>query len=377
MLRATAIAMLSACSGVTPSSTSHDSGGDAPTQIPLPAQYTKTLLDPALYPTALCNDGTPAGYYPVAGSATTTDWILFLPGGYACGTDAECAARAVDLTTSSGWPATMTGAGVTATTAADNPHFADFNKVVIPYCTSDYFSGDTGPTGGTTNFQFRGKDVVDAVVTELTLHYGLGASGQTVLLSGASAGGVSVLVNADRVAAMIPQAHLVGLVDAGWLPDVAPLTPPSFRTTIQTWMTFWNGHPDDSCAAAEADQSFLCYFGEHVRAEITTPLMIVQNQNDPEGISHTGNITVGSGLTTAQTTWINDIYSPAVHAGLAAITATTGVFSTCDVVHTLTDSTRWTTTIQGGVALDDAAAAFFTATPALELPDDCKLPANP
>ncbi len=342
----------------------------------LPASYTKMLLDPRVYPTALCNDGTPAGYFPIAGAATTTTWVLFIDGGYACSSDADCAKRARDLTTSALLPSTMTGAGITATSVSANPHFADANKVIIPYCTSDYSSGDIGPTGGTTNFQFRGQAVLAAIVSELMQRYGLGGEGQTVLLAGASAGGVSVLVNADRIAAQLPQARVLGLVDAGWLPDVTSLTPPTFRALMQERVTYWNGQPDDSCTTIEgAAQRNLCYFGEHVSADITTPLMFVQNQLDPEGISHTGNITVSATITAAQRTWVDQVYSPAVHAGLTALPATRGVFSTCDVVHTLTDGPTWTTTVQGGVALDDAVADFVAGKPPRQIAANCVLPA--
>jgi hypothetical protein len=42
-----------------------------------------TMMDTQVYPTAVCNDGTPGGYYfsPFTDPAFENIWVIFLPGG--------------------------------------------------------------------------------------------------------------------------------------------------------------------------------------------------------------------------------------------------------------------------------------------------------
>jgi hypothetical protein len=327
----------------------------------LPASFTKRLLDTTTYPNAVCNDGTPAGYYPAAGAAGSQTWILFLEGGSWCSSDADCAGRGTALSSSSGWTSTISPSGIISGDAAQNPHFSAFNRVDVPYCTSDVFSGDAAASSA-GKFQFRGRAVIDGVIADLKSTYGFGKPGSTVLLSGASAGGVSVLVTADRIAAALPGVKVVALTDAGFLPDVAPLTGPSILSQFQTAMTYWNGSPDDSCAAANPTEKQKCYLAQYAEPEITTPLFFGQNLEDPHGPLHAGGFTWPTTPTTAQKNWMNDVYTPAMERLLAATSSSTGFFSPCQVVHTMIDNSEWTTATVGSEHYDDAVNAFLNGT---------------
>lgn len=194
-----------------------DSREAGPPAQPLPTSFTKHLLDLGTYPDARCNDGTAAGYYPVSGSGSGSavdakTWVVFLEGGSWCASDAECASRPANLSSSGAWATSIAPSGILSADISQNPHFSSFNRVDVPYCSSDVFSGDeASPAAG--KFQFRGRAVIDAVVGDLKVTYGFGAPGSTVLLAGASAGGVAVLVTADRIAAALPGVKVVALAD--------------------------------------------------------------------------------------------------------------------------------------------------------------------
>jgi hypothetical protein len=319
------------------------------------------MLDTTTYPNARCNDGTAAGYYPAAGAAGSKTWVVFLEGGSWCSSDSDCAGRASSLSSSSGWANTISPAGILSSEASQNPHFSAVNRVDVPYCTSDVFSGDAAASG-TGKFQFRGRSVIDAVIDDLKTTYGFGQPGSTVLLAGASAGGVSVLITADRVAAALPGVKVFGLVDAGFLPDVAPLTGPSIMNQFETAMTYWSGSPDDSCAATNPTAKQKCYLAQYAAPEITTPLFFGQNLEDPHGPLHAGGFTWPATPSTAQKNWMNDVYTPAMESLLAATSSSVGFFSPCQVVHTMTDNSDWTTATVGTTHYDDAVNDFLNGT---------------
>jgi hypothetical protein len=342
---------------------------------PLPATFTKRLLDTTTYPNAVCNDGTPAAYYAEAGSSADAPWVILLEGGSWCTSDADCENRGTDLSSSKGLGATITPSGILSSSTTANPHFAGANRIDVQYCTSDVFSGAAGPIGGKTNFEFQGHAVFEAVVSDLKARYGLGAAGQSILLAGVSAGGVSVLVNADNLAAAVPQAKVFALVDAGFLPDVAPLTGPSILAQFQTALPFWKGAPDPACVAKNAAEPARCYLAQYVQPTLSVPLFFGQSLEDPHGPLHAGGFTLGANPTTAQKDWLNQVYTPAMIQLLTGMPAGVGAFSPCQVIHTMADNAAWTTLIVGGEHYDDLVATWFAggaAGKALATP--CSLP---
>jgi hypothetical protein len=185
--RAPSSSSSSSSAGENPPTDDVDAGtnqtSDAATSLTsLPASFTKRMLDTTTYPNALCNDGSAAGYYPAAGATGSQAWIVFLEGGSWCSSDADCAGRSASLSSSAGWAATISPSGI--------------------------ISGDVAASAA-GKFQFRGRSVIDAVIADLKSTYGFGQPGSTVLLAGASAGGVSVLVTADRVAASLPRLRFL------------------------------------------------------------------------------------------------------------------------------------------------------------------------
>ncbi len=329
---------------------------------PLPPSFTKRLLDTNVYPDARCNDGTASGYYAEAGKAgATTSWIIVLQGGAWCSTAQDCAGRGAALTSSSTWAATIGPNGALSGNATSNPHYAQANRVFVPYCTSDVFSGDRPAVPSVSNFQFRGRKVLAAVISDLRKRHGLGRKGQSVVLGGLSAGAVGALASVDRVHAQIPDASLVGLVDAGFLPDVQPLAGPSIVQQFQSAMAVWNGLPNETCAASTAAAPWKCYLGEYALAAATTRVFVAHNLKDPNGALHTGGFTLGAGgtATAQQTAWYNQTYIPSMSALLGALPPVHGVFAPCrSGVHTMADSVDWTTFMLAGRLYDDDVAAF-------------------
>jgi len=163
---------------------------------------------------AVCLDGSPGGFYFSPGwFGNVNKWLIHLEGGGWCYTPAQCYWRSLTQQTGSSknWPQdALFPFGPMSSDPVVNPAFRTFNRVYVKYCDGGSFAGDTKMTytserADNITLHFRGRRVLLAVVQRLIAEFGLGAdSGAEVLLSGCSAGGLAVLLNADVVRAALP-----------------------------------------------------------------------------------------------------------------------------------------------------------------------------
>lgn len=350
-------------------------GSSPPPGTTIPTDFVKQTIDLSVYPDAVCNDGSPAIFYiqrglGAAAAANANKTVIGLQGGGYCLSDADCSLRPSDLISSTGYSAQTAAEGLLSSDPS-NDTFRSWNRVRVPYCSSDFFSGDIGPTGGTTNFRFRGAKIVAAVVQTLNRQYGIGKSGDTVILAGGSAGAVGAFINANRVRASLPGATVLTLIDAGVYPDIAPPmpgTPP--RTSVSDLgaigISYWNGQVDVDCAAANPGSPGLCYLFEHAQASLRTPFFIAQNERDAVGIVNVGLLESKAQINDpAVASWVNATYLPAIDNILRPLGMSSGqgVFAVCQDpdIHTLSsDTALWTTPVAevGGVALKDVVASW-------------------
>lgn len=178
-----------------------------------PPPLSRTLLS-----SSRCLDGSPSGYYYRPAAAPSTTWVIFLEGGGACYTPADCAARAkTDLGSSSGWAPTIAADGVNVLSPAqsENPLLFSAHHVFVPYCGGDVHSGTrTAPASAELPFYFSGALTLAGVLRDLAAR---GLAGATdVLLSGDSAGGLGTFLNARAVRAALPLARVKAAPQAGW-----------------------------------------------------------------------------------------------------------------------------------------------------------------
>jgi len=366
------------CGGGGSAQTGSDPGG-------LPTDFIRQTLDTRRFPDAVCNDGSPGIFYiqrgqGAAAAADANKTVIHLQGGGFCLSDAECSTRAADQVSSTVYGSRIAPEGLLSG-GTENARFRGWNRVSVPYCSSDFFSGDIGPTGGSTNFRFRGAKILAAVVQTLNSQYDIGKAGDTVVLSGSSAGAVGAFINANRVRALLPGASVLTLIDAGVYPDIAPPFPQSsppnaVRESGAIALGYWNGQVDADCAAANAADPGLCYLFEHAQSTLKTPFFVAQNAKDGVGVANVGLL--DSDVRPDDPTlvaWINDDYLPAIGTILSGLgsSAGQGVFATCDspAVHTLSTSTAlWERSISGfgGRSLETTFADWVAAgAPAVRL----------
>lgn len=320
----------------------------APPGIPL----LRRTINVAQYPEARCNDGSPAVMYirPAnAGNPTappSRKWLIFLDGGGGCHDADQCllerwcggGGRVFDRAgkmSSLNAPEAIRGFGIFSLQppAPFVNQFADYNHVLVHYCSSDNWIGSAKLTGISTStgtaydIQFQGEAIVNAVISTLlsgpisadpeaqefyrtTLPNLQGAS--EIVLAGESAGGGGLRHHLDRLYTLLqaavadPLVKIRGVVDAGappglWDPAISwadPYSPADYPHNLLTQMeppvrSFWGANDsalDQSCldAAWTADHNLvgshpqICYDTTYtLMNHITTPVFLRQDINDP------------------------------------------------------------------------------------------------
>lgn len=293
---------------------------------------------------AVCNDGSPAVYYYRPGRGKNkTKWIIFLEGGGACSSDAECIERYNrnrDLMSSINYPDQIERDGILSPSKKENPDFSKFNHVFVQYCSSDTWLGDTERNIAGVNVQFRGHHIVNAVIEDLmdsaVIPDNNLKSATEVILSGSSAGSFGAQNNMDRVANMLSFARVSGILDSGWKPPI-----PAFGQTgnpqdaENTGFSYWNAQADESCVRSYTDKPNICLYSYFLYPHISTPVFVYVDQRDENALMNKG---VLPPYDDAEEAYIEN-YITECRASLAGVSA---VFSPSTGNHTALTNERFT-----------------------------------
>lgn len=235
-----------------------------------------------------CNDGSPAGYY-IKESRGSRRWLIFLEGGWYCFSKQTCDSRYETmrrLMSSSQWPLTRTGTGILSPQPEENPHWWNANRVFVPYCSSDAWSGATTKKEQ-NDYVFMGSLIIQEVVKEL-LTKGL-ENAKVLLLAGSSAGGTGVLLNVDRVAELLKDlghgsVQVRGLADSGWFLDNKQYQNTDCIDTVSCAPTeairrgikYWGSVVPEQCRRLYEGEEWNCFFGYKVHPTLKRPVFVVQ-----------------------------------------------------------------------------------------------------
>eukprot|EP00928_Gymnodinium_smaydae_P075915 TRINITY_DN58938_c0_g1_i1.p1 TRINITY_DN58938_c0_g1~~TRINITY_DN58938_c0_g1_i1.p1 ORF type:complete len:457 (+),score=61.03 TRINITY_DN58938_c0_g1_i1:57-1373(+) len=182
-------------------------------------------------------DGSPYAWYQSPKGESIKDWIIYLEGGGECETHEDCLNRSkTDLGTSTMLPRSVdrnadVSDGMTSSDRAENPRFADFGVLYLPYLSGDDWLGTMRvpcvPWGGNQTCKspvgggpgalfFAGALIFDATVKRW--RSSLNGPPRRVLLSGGSAGGQGAFFLADRLRSLLNDAETIVKVNPqyGW-----------------------------------------------------------------------------------------------------------------------------------------------------------------
>lgn len=333
-----------------------------------------TLFKDAASRQAVCNDGTPAGYYFRKG--TSDRWLIFFEGGFWCWDEATCDGRwktSRGLMSSTVWPKSVNYGGILSTDVPLNPAFGNATMVYVPYCSSDVFSGDRGPSS-TSKWVFRGRSILQALVQDLgTLGIDTASS---VAVAGCSAGAQTVVVNLDYVAGLlgyVTHAPVSGVMDAGWFMSEQPLVPWDTAPDIQfkDALALWNGQVDESCADANSENAWECYFSTVGVKYLKTRFFMHTEQYDafqvPWDVGH------GPPYNGTDMQYVMEMRSK-FHTTLNdEINHPNGVWSAACFYHCVTMGPTYYQITIDGVTIADALAKWYNnPTEEVKMIDNCK-----
>lgn len=153
--------------------------------------------------------------------------------------------------------------------SSENPYWHDANHVLVPYCSSDSWSGTR--MQAKAGWTFMGSLIVRQVISDL-IPLGLGrVQGGELLMAGSSAGGLGVMLNLDKVKRYLRDEREIkisvrGVSDSGWFLDREPFAPGAISAAevVKQGWKLWEGVLPESCAAAHPTELWRCYFGHRI-----------------------------------------------------------------------------------------------------------------
>ncbi|ALC43262.1 Notum, partial [Drosophila busckii] len=311
------------------------------------ADHNRSLKRAYLTNTSItCNDGTHAGFY-LRKQPNSKKWIVFLEGGWHCYNNRSCRARWMrlrHLMTSSQWTETRDVGGILSPHAEENPYWHNANHVLVPYCSSDSWSGtriepETPEREG--SWRFMGALILRQVIADL-IPLGLGrVPGGELLLVGSSAGGLGVMLNLDRIRDFLInekqlQVTVRGVSDSGWFLDREPYTPAAVASSeaVRQGWKLWQGLLPEDCTKAHAAEPWRCYFGYRLYPTLKTPLFVFQWLFD-EAQMRADN--VGAPVTPQQWNYIHEM-GGALRSSLDNVSA---VFAPSCIGHAVLSKRDW------------------------------------
>jgi hypothetical protein len=279
--------------------------------------FTKELLHAN---DAVCLDGSPAAlYHRPASKGGEHKFYVHLEGGGWCTDPESCALRAKTLLGSSlNYPDRMVpyqdrgyfnkSVAYFSTDPATNPQMFNWASVFLRYCDGQSFAGASKMLHGSSLLHFSGSGVLDAMIAQLIANHSLG-NATDVVIGGASAGGLSVYLHADRWLHALPSStRVTAMADSGFfletdavtggsLPlnetlSTASMQPGSYATSMRNMVQMSNAtsglnkacvqahtHTMNAHSQSESD-AWRCIFAGEVSQYLSTPTFALQSRFD-------------------------------------------------------------------------------------------------
>lgn len=213
---------------------------------------------------AVCNDNSRAVFYIKHGSPKR--WILFFESGGLCASKAECNERYKEknstvLMSSTSLPESVIGRDILSSSISENPTFYKYTHVLVPYCSSDLWLGESTGLNRTfkfvddssaNNFIFRGKTIFRGIFNHLGLKNVKDI--EDIVISGSSAGGVGVMNHAGWLSNQFHgfKVKVRFIIDSAWFINFQD----GFKSRVK--MEFAKLTGSSSLACADSSYGYPC-----------------------------------------------------------------------------------------------------------------------
>jgi hypothetical protein len=238
---------------------------------------------------AKCLDGSPPAYYLAKGVGVGINkWLIYHMGGSWCVDIKNCYDRSKTFlgSTDIWWPRPFydlepwggLGGGYFSNDSSINPLMWNWNKVFLIYCDGGSFSGNnhTKTIYNNTEIFFRGFLNLQSYYKDLTEKHNL-HDATDVVISGASAGGLSTFLHLDWWKSQIINAKIMGLPDGGFFPDKM-----KFSSTMRFIFNLMNcsSGVNQRCIESNILNKSNCIFPEYTIPCLSTSIFVVQSRFD-------------------------------------------------------------------------------------------------
>ncbi|EDQ87863.1 uncharacterized protein MONBRDRAFT_33119 [Monosiga brevicollis MX1] len=238
---------------------------------------------------AFCLDGSAPGYYVRPGSGANASRLLvhFLGGGWCWSVD-DCAARSEgNIGSSSSWttdgiPSTFSAGGIMDALESD---YGNYTLLYVMYCDgSSYTSNASQPYAfnATKSLYFRGRRILQALTDHWATVY---PSPPEVIVTGSSAGGLTVYLHLDAIAAAFPAStRVLGMVDAGFFLNHSNTNGvyaygDSYAGVRALWGVDQTSF-DSGCVQAHGSEFPACFFASEAFPHMATPVFVTNSAID-------------------------------------------------------------------------------------------------
>ena len=170
--------------------------------------------------------------------------------------------------------------------ADDNPDFGTWALAYVMYCDGSSYTSNLSETRVYNNTQvfFRGRRILDGLLASWSDAL---PDVSDVIVSGSSAGGLTVYLHLDTIAehfqALSPSTRVVGMVDAGYFLNHSNTQGvDAFGAEAYSALPVWGTSPssfDRSCVEAEGQYQD-CFFAAVAFQHLATPVFVTNSMID-------------------------------------------------------------------------------------------------
>eukprot|EP00039_Didymoeca_costata_P014968 m.247611 g.247611 ORF g.247611 m.247611 type:complete len:388 (-) comp16128_c0_seq10:43-1206(-) len=240
-----------------------------------------------------CLDGSHSGMYfrSATSSNATEKWMFVLEGGGLCTGKDDCTSRShTHLGSSKYFDSEFNLDSVSLTCTDPRNPFHDWNMVYVPYCDGSMWSGArTTASNDTYGLYFSGHNTIESMLVYLSANHNLNASGNFIVFSGGSAGGIGVFNNYEYVAERL-QGTVVGAPVGGFPPAVEWYTgknssvpeEDAHDSAFQAHYNLYGAHVNQACfrALIPSNEEYKCLVPHLAYHYMTTPMFILEAITD-------------------------------------------------------------------------------------------------
>lgn len=263
----------------------------------------------------------------------------------------------------------------------ENPLTYNWNKVFIGYCDGGSFGGNVEKPvsvnkNGKEEVFFKGKVILDAVYDSLLDKQDM-KKATDVIVSGSSAGGLTVFMHIDYLTAKIKKEsiyginNIAGIADAGYFLDT-PSISGEYRMQKQQGFvdmyTFQNlkGSLNPKCISDYdgKGEGWKCMLPQYSLKYITTPIFIVQSFADAYQIPNVMGISCSKhSCSSEDIKYVNKFRAEMVKSIEKSLPDNSGFWVTDCPVHTIADhSNFWVKAAVDKIVLKNAVFGWYYET---------------